>query len=150
MSVRVQTADFSVADEYQALTVNNTEDGAVVTFVGRLRDLNEGSTVQTLTLEHYPGMTERSLRRLEEEARQSWTLGRVSIVHRVGTLAPADQIVWVGVTSPHRAAAFAACEFIMDALKTDAPFWKKETTSQGERWVDARNSDQERRQRWLT
>lgn len=148
MSVRVQTADFDVGDEYRILARDNADDGAVVTFVGRMRDLNAGARVQTLTLEHYPGMTEKSLAGIEADARLRWPLGRVSIIHRVGVLAPADQIVWVGVTSPHRGAAFAACEYIMDSLKTVAPFWKKEQTDQGERWVAARAEDQARRERW--
>lgn len=148
MAVRVQTEDFDVAAEYQQLVADNTADGAVVSFVGRMRDLNQGEAVRTMTLEHYPGMTEKALHQLEADARQRWTLGRVSIIHRVGTLTPADQIVWVGVTSPHRGDAFAACEYIMDTLKTTAPFWKKETTAAGERWVDARAEDQHRSARW--
>lgn len=148
MGVRVQTEDFDVAAEYQQLVADNTADGAVVSFVGRMRDLNQGETVRTMTLEHYPGMTEKALDKLEADARQRWALGRVSIIHRVGTLTPADQIVWVGVTSPHRGDAFAACEYIMDTLKTTAPFWKKESTAAGERWVDARAEDQQRSARW--
>lgn len=148
MAVRVQTEDFDVAAEYQQLVADNTADGAVVSFVGRMRDLNQGEAVRTMTLEHYPGMTEKALDQLEADARQRWTLGRVSIIHRVGTLTPADQIVWVGVTSPHRGDAFAACEYIMDTLKTTAPFWKKESTAAGERWVDARAEDQHRSARW--
>ncbi|MFY0665224.1 MAG: molybdopterin synthase catalytic subunit MoaE [Natronospirillum sp.] len=146
--IRVQTADFDVAKEYQLLVDDNTADGAVVSFVGRMRDLNQGEPVRTMTLEHYPGMTEKALNKLEADARQRWELGRVSIIHRVGTLTPADQIVWVGVTSKHRSDAFAACEYIMDTLKTTAPFWKKESTAAGERWVDAREEDQQRGARW--
>lgn len=146
--VLVQENDFSVAEEYERLTRDNSADGAVVTFVGRLRDFNAGASVQGLFLEHYPGMTERSLAELITEARSRWALGRVAIIHRVGALKPADQIVWVGVTSPHRAAAFAAAEYLMDALKTRAPFWKKEQTGTGSRWVEARVSDQDRAQRW--
>lgn len=146
--VRVQMADFSVAEAYQWLTQGNTADGAVVNFVGRLRDMNDGANVQGMFLEHYPGMTERVLGEWVLEARRRWELGRVSIIHRVGPLQPADQIVFVGTTSPHRANAFAAAEFLMDQLKTSAPFWKKEHTTEGERWVAARSSDHERANRW--
>ncbi|MFC3852444.1 molybdopterin synthase catalytic subunit MoaE [Salinispirillum marinum] len=148
MAVRVQTNDFSVSDEYAALVHNNTADGAVVSFVGRMRDMNLGSTVHGLLLEHYPGMTEKALADLEDHARQRWALGHVSIIHRVGEFRAADQIVWVGVTSPHRGDAFAACEYIMDTLKTTAPFWKKELTKDGARWVDARDEDTQRAERW--
>lgn len=146
--VQVQEADFSVAAEYERLTSANTEDGAVVTFVGRMRDYNQGDRVQSLFLEHYPGMTERALQDLVAEARARWRLGRVAIIHRVGRLVPADQIVWVGVASPHRGEAFAAAEYLMDALKTRAPFWKKEQTGQAERWVEARETDAQRARRW--
>lgn len=146
--IGVQEDDFSVAAEYAWLTDSNSVDGAVVSFVGRLRDVNAGASVQGLWLEHYPGMTERALQALIDEARARWQLGRVAIIHRVGQLRPADQIVWVGVTSPHRAEAFAAAEFLMDALKTRAPFWKKEQTDRGERWVEARDTDAQRARRW--
>lgn len=146
--VLVQVEEFSVAAEYAWLTEENTADGAVVNFVGRLRDINEGVGVQGMFLEHYPGMTERVLTEWVLEARARWALGRVAIVHRVGMLRPADPIVWVGTTSPHRANAFAAAEFLMDTLKTTAPFWKKEHTSEGERWVEPRSSDHTRAQRW--
>lgn len=147
-SVRVQEQDFAVAEEYQALTLANTEDGAVVSFVGRMRATNDGDEVLQMYLEHYPAMTENVLNALVSEATERWQLGRVRLVHRVGLLLPGDQIVWVGVTSPHRGEAFAACEFLMDALKTRAPFWKKETTPNGERWVDARQSDHKRSEQW--
>ncbi len=147
-NIRVQAADFSVAVEYDALIADNTDDGAVTTFVGRMRDHNQDTDVLSLWLEHYPGMTEKVLEQLVVEARERWQLGRVSVVHRVGELAPGDQIVWVGVTSSHRADAFAACDFLMDALKTRAPFWKKETTVDGERWVASRDSDVQRANRW--
>jgi len=147
--VLVQAADFSVAEEYAWLTDNNAADGAVVNFVGRLRDMNEGVGVQGLFLEHYPGMTEQVLSEWVAEARRRWDLGRVSVIHRVGELRPADQIVWVGVTSAHRANAFAAAEFLMDQLKTTAPFWKKEHTVHGDRWVAPRSSDDNRAARWL-
>jgi len=146
--VLVQAADFSVAEEYVWLTDNNAADGAVVNFVGRLRDMNEGVGVQGLFLEHYPGMTERVLSEWVAQARARWDLGRVSVIHRVGELRPADQIVWVGVTSTHRANAFAAAEFLMDQLKTTAPFWKKEHTTTGDRWVAPRISDHSCAERW--
>ena len=146
--VLVQVSDFSVAEEYAWLTNANAADGAVVNFIGRLRDLNEGVGVQGMFLEHYPSMTERVLTKWVVAARARWELGRVAIVHRVGLLQPADQIVFVGVTSPHRTNAFAAAEFLMDQLKTTAPFWKKEHTTEGERWVEPRSSDHSRAQRW--
>ena len=146
--VVVRPEDFSVAEEYAWLTDNNAADGAVVNFVGRLRDMNDGVGVQGLFLEHYPGMTEQVLSEWMVEARRRWDLGRVGMIHRVGELRPADQIVWVGVTSAHRANAFAAAEFLMDQLKTTAPFWKKEHTESGERWVAPRPSDHSRAQRW--
>jgi len=119
-----------------------------VTFVGLMRDLNAGEDVQAMTLEHYPGMTERALGAIAEEATRRWDLQGVTIVHRVGLLAPQDAIVLVGVASSHRGAAFHACEFLMDYLKTRAPFWKKELTGSGERWVEARDGDQEAAVRW--
>lgn len=149
-SVRVQAQDFSVAVEYDALTAGNTDDGAVATFVGRMRDHNDNASVVSLWLEHYPGMTEKVLSELVTEARERWQLGRVSVVHRIGELQPGDQIVWVGVTSQHRADALSACDFLMDALKTRAPFWKKETTRDGERWLAPRSGDEQRDQRWRT
>lgn len=140
--------DFDVASEYDWLTAGNTEDGAVVHFVGRMRSRNGGQAVHRMTLEHYPAMTRKILTELVAEARVRWSLGRVGVIHRVGSLFPGDQIVWVGVTSPHRADAFAACEYLMDALKTRAPFWKKESRSDGDYWVDARDSDTKRAERW--
>lgn len=140
--------DFDVASEYDWLTGGNTSDGAVVHFIGRMRGHNDGQAVRRMTLEHYPAMTQKALAELVAEARRHWSLGRVSLIHRVGELYPGDQIVWVGVTSPHRADAFAACEYLMDALKTRAPFWKKESRSDGDRWVDARDSDAKRAARW--
>jgi len=140
--------DFDVASEYDWLTADNTEDGAVVHFVGRMRGRNDGHTVHCMTLEHYPAMTRKALAELVTEARAHWSLGRVGLIHRVGSLFPGDQIVWVGVTSPHRADAFAACEYLMDALKTRAPFWKKESRPDGDHWVEARHSDAQRAARW--
>lgn len=124
--------------------------GAIVSFVGLVRDVNEGDAVSTLTLEHYPGMTEKALQAIEDEAKKRWDILDSLIVHRVGTLQPQDQIVLVMVSSAHRGDAFQACEFMMDYLKTQAPFWKKEATSQGARWVEAKESDDEAQARWKT
>ena len=150
MPVRVQTDDFDLGAEVAALRAGNPRVGAVACFVGTVRDLNEGTGVRTLTLEHYPGMTERSLEDICAQARARWSLEDVLVVHRVGTMAPQDQIVLVATTSAHRGEAFAACEFIMDYLKTQAPFWKKETTPEGERWVSARDSDDAAARRWAS
>ena len=129
--------------------VNNVGNiGALVSFVGQVRDINDGDAVNTLTLEHYPEMTEKALLAIESEAKTRWDIVDSLIIHRVGTLKPQDQIVLVAVTSAHRGEAFKACEFIMDYLKTSAPFWKKEATSQGERWVDAKVSDDDAKARW--
>lgn len=149
MTVQVQTADFDVAHEIAGLRAADAGIGAVVAFVGAVRDLNDAVPVVAMTLEHYPGMTEKALARIEAEARSRWDLCGVRIVHRVGELHPRDQIVLVAVTSVHRAEAFAACEFIIDHLKTQAPFWKKEETPSGVRWVDARTSDDEAARRWV-
>lgn len=148
MTVRVQTEDFNLASELALFQSADADIGAIVTFTGLVRDLNEGDTVKTLTLEHYPGMTEKALAAIEREAQSRWQLSQSLIIHRVGALKPRDQIVMVAVASPHRAEAFAACEFIMDYLKTQAPFWKKEITNQGERWVEAKSSDDEALVRW--
>ena len=148
MSVRVQTADFDVARELAALRAGDPKVGAVAAFIGTVRDVNDGSSVAGLTLEHYPGMTEKALAAIVDEAKSRWDILDALVVHRVGPLAPADQIVLVGVTSAHRGEAFAACEFIMDYLKTRAPFWKKETTPDGARWVEARASDDDAAARW--
>lgn len=145
--VAVQSADFSVADEYQALA-QGTQAGAVVTFVGKVRDMNLGDNVLGLHLEHYPGMTEKALLEICDLAQARWPLQRVRVIHRIGDMLSGDQIVFVGVTSAHRNAAFAACEFIMDYLKTRAPFWKKELTTEQSRWIDSRESDQQAMQRW--
>lgn len=145
--IRVGPAAFDMAQEYQWLA-GCPEDGAVATFTGKVRNHNLGDDVAALTLEHYPGMTEKALQEIIDDARQRWPLKRVSVIHRIGELFPGDEIVFVGVTSAHRSSAFAAAEFIMDYLKTRAPFWKRETTEQGDRWVDARNSDHEAAQRW--
>ncbi|MEL0029593.1 MAG: molybdopterin synthase catalytic subunit MoaE, partial [Betaproteobacteria bacterium] len=126
----------------------NPKIGAVASFVGVVRDLNDGDSVSTLTLEHYPGMTEKSLEAIVQQAKERWDIYDALIVHRVGTMRPLDQIVLVIVTSAHRGESFEACEFLMDYLKTRAPFWKKEVTPEGERWVDARSSDDVAAKRW--
>jgi molybdopterin synthase catalytic subunit len=136
-----------MADEYQQLA-QGAQSGAIVTFVGQVRDMNLDSEVVGLTLEHYPGMTEKSLVDIGTQALTRWSLQRVTIIHRVGELALGDQIVLVGVSSPHRSAAFDACQFIMDTLKTSAPFWKKERTPNDQRWLDAREQDQQLAKRW--
>jgi molybdopterin synthase catalytic subunit len=146
--ISVHHEDFNFAEEYQTLVKDNRSDGAVVTFVGLVRDFNEGSSVNGLFLEHYPGMTENSLKDISRQAKERWSLGRVRIIHRIGQLELGEQIVFVGVTSMHRKSAFEACEFIMDYLKTQAPFWKKETTQAGERWIEAKQSDQQQADKW--
>jgi molybdopterin synthase catalytic subunit len=148
MTVRVQTEDFDLSTEVAALRAQNPKVGAVACFVGTVRDINEGEQVETMELEHYPGMTEKSLEAIVEAARERWPGTEVLIVHRVGKLLPLDQIVLVATTSKHRGNAFASCEFVMDYLKTQAPFWKKEKTESGERWVDARVTDDEALARW--
>ena len=148
MSVRVQTADFDVARELAALRGGDPRVGAVAAFIGTVRDISDGSAVAGLTLEHYSGMTEKALAAIVDEARSRWDILDALVIHRVGPLAPTDQIVLVGVTSAHRGEAFAACEFIMDYLKTRAPFWKKEATPDGARWVEARASDDDAAARW--
>jgi molybdopterin synthase catalytic subunit len=148
MSVRVQTEDFDAGLEIKKLCSGNAKIGAVATFIGLMRDINEGQTVASMTLEHYPGMTERALAEIAEDARRRWSLIDTLIIHRVGAFEPGDQIVLVVVASAHRGDAFAACEFLMDYLKTRAPFWKKERGEQGERWVEARASDNAAAARW--
>lgn len=148
MVVRVQTEDFDLSTEVAALRAMRPNVGAVACFVGTVRDVNQGSGVSTMTLEHYPGMTEKALQAIVDDAHRRWTLDDVLVVHRVGELAPLDQIVLVAVTSAHRGEALAACEFVIDWLKTQAPFWKKETTPKGARWVDARESDDTAAARW--
>lgn len=148
MPVRVQTEDFDAGREIAALRAGNASVGAVASFIGVARDINDGADIATLTLEHYPGMTEAALEDICQRARSRWKLFDVLVIHRVGPLRPLDQIVLVVVTSAHRGEAFAACEFVMDYLKTEAPFWKKEETPSGSRWVDARESDDAARTRW--
>ncbi len=148
MAVRVQREEFDVGAEVARLRGGDPGVGAVACFVGVARDVNDGAAVASLTLEHYPGMTEKALEAICEQARSRWKLIDVLVVHRVGELRPTDPIVLVVVTSAHRGDAFAACEFVMDYLKTEAPFWKRETTPDGARWVDARDSDETARRRW--
>ncbi len=145
--VSVQFDDFSVGAEYDCLA-QGTSSGAVVTFVGKVRDMNLGDNVIGLSLEHYPGMTEKALGEICDEAEKRWPLNTIRVIHRVGDLDIGDQIVFVGVSSAHRGAAFEACEFIMDYLKTKAPFWKKERTTEATRWVESRDSDAQAAQRW--
>jgi molybdopterin synthase catalytic subunit len=148
MAVRIQTEDFDIAAEVLILRGGNAKIGAIACFIGLVRDINDDATVAEMTLEHYPAMTQKALGGIVEEANQRWELIDVSVVHRVGTLKPTDQIVLVLVASAHRSAAFSACEFIVDYLKTRAPFWKKEQTDKGTRWVEARDSDDDAAQRW--
>ncbi len=150
MSVRVQQEDFDLSAEVAALRAGQPGVGAVAAFVGLVRDMNEGSGVSEMALEHYPGMTEKALEAIVAEARARWDILGARIIHRVGTLQPCDQIVLVAVSSAHRGEAFAACEFIMDYLKTRAPFWKREVTPAGARWVDARETDDSAAARWET
>ena len=148
-SVAVQTEDFDVGKEYSQLIAEDTAAGAVVFFVGRVRDTNYTQRVTRMSLEHYPGMTENILQQILEEAKKRWELMAARIVHRVGELHAGEQIVFVGVSSSHREQAFQAAEFLMDFLKTRAPFWKKELGVDGEEyWVEAKNTDQQRAMRW--
>ena len=150
MTVRVQEADFDLGAELTAFRAGDARIGAVASFLGLVRDLNDGARVSAMTLEHYPGMTEKALEAIVAEATQRWKIYDALVIHRVGPLKPCDQIVLVAVSSAHRGEAFAACEFIMDYLKTRAPFWKKEDTPDGGRWVDARDSDDSAAARWQT
>ena len=146
--VRVQPEDFDFGNEVAALRAGKPEVGALAAFIGVVRDLNDGATISKLTLEHYPGMTERALTGICNDAASRWNILDALVVHRCGELRPTDQIVMVAVTSAHRGDAFEACAFIMDFLKTQAPFWKKEATPDGLRWVDAKSSDDEATERW--
>jgi molybdopterin synthase catalytic subunit len=148
MTVRIQPADFDVSAEIAALRKGDPKVGAVASFVGIVRDVNDGGQVAEMTLEHYPGMTEKAIEEIITQAKGRWKVLHALVIHRVGTLKPTDQIVLVVVTSEHRGDAFAACEFIMDYLKTRAPFWKKEQTGQGARWVEARATDDVAAERW--
>ena len=146
--IKVQEADFNIQDEYDAMRSDNQEDGAIVFFTGLVRDFNQGNDVTGLFLEHYPAMTEKALGKIVEEAKERWPINRVRLIHRVGQLYLADQIVFVAVSSKHREAAFDACRFIMDYLNNRAPFWKKETTTQGDVWVEALEKDQTAMEKW--
>ena len=146
--IKIQENDFDVSAEIAKLRKGDPRVGAVVAFLGAVRDMNDGSQVKGMTLEHYPGMTEKALQEILDQAKARWDIYQTLVIHRVGPLLPEDQIVLVAVTSAHRGEAFAACEFIMDYLKTAAPFWKKEDTSNGARWVDARVTDEAAMARW--
>jgi len=147
--IRIQQENFDIASLNRELLAGRNNVGAIASFIGLVRDL-EGDSLQQMTLEHYPGMTEKALRGIAEKAGQRWKIIDLGIIHRVGALAPADQIVLVSVLSAHRADAFGACEFIMDYLKTDAPLWKKEVSGQGSKWVESRESDIFAQKKWDT
>jgi len=149
MTIRIQEKDFDISTEIATLRKGDPRVGAVVSFLGTVRDMNDGSQVKGMTLEHYPGMTEKALQDILDQAKARWDTYQTLVIHRVGPLQPEDQIVLVVVTSAHRGEAFAACEFIMDYLKTEAPFWKKEDTPEGARWVDARVTDDAALERWV-
>lgn len=146
--ILVQQQDFDHAHQYEALRSNAKSDGAIVTFTGLVRDFNIDGSVSGLVIEHYPGMTEKALEDICSLARERWELGEIRIIHRIGQMGASEQIVFVGVTSKHRKNAFEACEFIMDYLKTSAPFWKQEASDDGLKWVEAKSSDQQAAQRW--
>ncbi|MDP3584236.1 MAG: molybdopterin synthase catalytic subunit MoaE [Thiobacillus sp.] len=148
MKIVVQSEPFDLGAEVDAMRAGRTDIGAIASFVGLARDMNAGSGVAAMTLEHYPGMTEKALARLVDDANARWALLDITVIHRIGRLLPGDPIVLVAVASPHRGEAFAACEFIKDFLKTQAPFWKKEETPEGTRWVEARASDDAAAARW--
>lgn len=148
LKVAIQTQDFDLSEEVENLRMGNSKIGAICSFVGTVRDRNEGDQVATLELEHYPGMTEASINKMIAEAQSRFDIFGAVVIHRVGLLMPLDQIVLVAVSSAHRGESFQACEFLMDYLKTQAPFWKKELTPQGHRWVDARVSDDQALKRW--
>ena len=147
-TVCIQTQDFDVSQELAALRAGDARVGAVCSFLGTVRERNDGSSVASMELEHYPGMTEKSISAMMDEANKRFDIFAARVIHRVGLLHPEDQIVFVAVTSAHRGESFKACEFLMDYLKTQAPFWKKEVTPEGARWVDARVSDDQALARW--
>ncbi len=147
-TIRIQADDFDLTHEQSLIRERHRHVGAIASFVGVVRDINDGQGVSAMTLEHYPGMTEKALSNIVVDAASRWNVIDATVIHRIGTMQPTDQIVLVMVASAHRGDAFAACEFIMDFLKTDAPFWKKEQTANGSRWVDARLSDESARQKW--
>lgn len=146
--ISVQEHDFDHAKEYQLLREQSEGDGAIVTFTGLVRDFCANGVVTGMSLEHYPGMTEKSLMAICANARKKWELGEIRVIHRIGQLAPGEQIVFVGVTSQHRKNAFLACEYIIDYLKTQAPFWKQEITASGPKWVEAKATDQQALCKW--
>jgi len=146
--ITISEADFDAGEEIDALQASNSDDGAVVTFTGQVRQQNNNQSVSGLFLEHYPGMTEHALTKIIEQANTRWAINRVRVIHRVGQLNVGDNIVFVGVTSKHRGDAFATAEFIMDYLKIEAPFWKKETTPQGETWLEAKQQDHDKANHW--
>ena len=148
MTVRIQAEDFDAGRELEQLTHGRSDAGAVASFIGLVRGVSDGHAIRAMTLEHYPGMTEKALEEICREAHARWDILDTLVIHRVGPLAPGDRIVLVGVSSAHRGEAFQACEFIMDYLKTRAPFWKKESTPEGERWVEARDGDDAAAHRW--
>lgn len=148
LMIKIQEADFNLGDEINALKDNNPKVGAICAFAGLVRDFGDREDLLGLTLEHYPGMTEKALEKIVVQAKSRWPIYHVRLIHRVGNLDVADQIVFVGVSSSHREAAFNACEFLMDYLKMEAPFWKKERTKQGEHWVEQKDSDKSRAKRW--
>ena len=147
-AVTIQQADFDLSAEVAALREGDAQVGAVASFIGTVRDRNDGASVSAMELEHYPGMTERAIESMITEARRRFDIRSARVIHRVGRLMPREQIVLVAVTSAHRHDAFQACQFLMDYLKTQAPFWKKETTPEGARWVDARQADDAALARW--
>ncbi len=147
-TVSIQNQDFDASHELAALRVGDARVGAVCAFLGTVRERNDGSVVSSMELEHYPGMTEKSIASMMDEAKKRFDIFAARVIHRVGLLQPEDQIVFVAVTSAHRGESFKACEFLMDYLKTQAPFWKKEVTPEGARWVDARVSDDQALARW--
>ena len=149
MPIRLQEADFDVGAELSVLRHGDARIGAIASFVGLVRDVSDGAGVSEMTLEHYPGMTEKALAAIVAEAKTRWSIFDALVIHRFGRLLPTEQIVMVAVSAVHRGEAFAACEFIMDFLKTRAPFWKREVTPTGARWVDAREADQSAAERWL-
>ena len=146
--VSIQTGDFDLSTEVAQLRLQDKRVGAVCSFIGTVRDRNDGQNIQTMELEHYPGMTEKSIEAMIDEAFKRFDLYAARVIHRVGLLQPLDQIMMVAVVSAHRGQSFQACEFLMDYLKTQAPFWKKEQTPEGARWVDARVTDDEALARW--
>lgn len=148
--MRVQLEDFAIGDEIALLRTRSKSLGAIASFIGLMRDFNDGATILEMSLEHYPGMTERALENIAQQAKKRWQVDDIVIIHRIGKFKPGDQIVLVMITSAHRGAAFSACEFVMDYLKTKAPFWKKELTSDGARWVESRASDVDASNRWDT